>query len=191
MTAILRFKKSLQEHQIPEDIINKIFSGYENISDKASKGKKAAFFSEAIRHMDNLLEAPACQAVRDSCACSKGGWRLKAMQKIAREYKDESLERTLDAIGKVTYMGSPVINLDGTITAGIGIEGGFHCPCPIFDHIEISKPVSKTYCYCCAGHFRHHYQIALGKQLRTQAVLSSALASQGNEPCRFVFEIIN
>lgn len=112
------------------------------------------------------------------------------MQKIAREYRDKSMDLTLHAIGQVTHMGNPVLNENGTITAGIGTEGGFPCPCPIFDGVAPERPVSKTYCYCCAGHFRYHYQIALGRRLKTQAVASSALESQRKEPCRFVFEIL-
>jgi len=56
------------------------------------------------------------------------------------------------------------------------------CPCPVFQGQEPKGPVFLTYCYCCAGHFRFHYQIALDWKLVTRAVVSSALASLGAEP---------
>lgn len=191
MTAIQRYRTALQEYQIPADIFARIFENYENITDKAQKEKRAAFFITAIERMESLLDSNLCHDIRDACACSKGGWRLKAMQKIAREHNDQSLELKLQAIGQVTHMGKPVLEEDGTITAGIGDEGGFRCPCPVFDGVELNRAVSKTYCYCCAGHFRYHYQIALGKQIRTKEVVSSALESQGKAPCRFIFEILD
>ena len=190
MTAVKRFKSALQEYQVGEDISAQIFEGYENVSDKLKKEKRAAFFMQAIERMEALLDRELCYEIRDACACSKGGWRLKAMQKIAKECEGQSVEQKLQAIGQVTYMGNPVLNEDGTITAGVGDVGGFQCPCPVFSGVKLEQTVSKTYCYCCAGHFRHHYQIALGKRLRTRDVVSSALESRGQEPCRFVFEIL-
>jgi hypothetical protein len=55
--------------------------------------------------------------------------------------------------------------------------------------VELKEPVSITYCYCCAGHFRHHYQNALGIKLKTKKVISSVLNSLGKKPCQFVYEI--
>jgi hypothetical protein len=191
MTAIQRYTKALQEYQIPADIFARIFEDYENITDKAQKDKRAAFFTSAIERMESLLDRHLCHDIRDACACSKGGWCLKAMQKIARERVNQSPASKGDGIGQVTHMGNPVLNEDGTITAGVGDEGGFHCPCPVFEGVDLNRAVSKTYCYCCAGHFRYHYQIALGKRIRTKEVVSSALESQGKAPCRFIFEILD
>ncbi|MBN1976764.1 MAG: hypothetical protein JW918_05130 [Anaerolineae bacterium] len=190
MTAVQRFKHALGEFQVKEGVVAQIFQGYETVSDRSKKETRAAFFIQAVERMEALLDRELCHEIRDACACSKGGWRLKAMQKIAKECEGHSVEQKLQAIGQVTYMGNPVLNEDGTITAGIGDVGGFPCPCPVFDGVALEQAVSKTYCYCCAGHFRHHYQIALGKRLRTRDVVSSALESRGKEPCRFVFEIL-
>jgi hypothetical protein len=190
MTAVKRFRNALQEFRVEEGIVAQIFQGYETVSDRSNKEKRAAFFIRAIERMESLLDRELCHDIRDACACSKGGWRLKAMQKIAKECEGQSVEQKLQAIGRVTHMGHPALNEDGTITAGIGDVGGFQCPCPVFDGVESEQAASKTYCYCCAGHFRHHYQIALGKRLRTRDVVSSALASRRKEPCRFAFEIV-
>lgn len=190
MTAIRRFKNALIKFQINESTQADIFKEFENVSDQSKKELKAAFFVQAINYLDENLPEELCHQIRDACACSTGGWRFKAMQKIAREYQQESLEKKLTAINQVTYSGKPILNEDGTITASIGDQGGFPCPCPVFDGLTIDQPISKTYCYCCAGHFRFHYQIALEVKLRTKSVVSSALNSQFKDPCRFVYEII-
>jgi hypothetical protein len=190
MTAILRFKHALQELGIPDDVTAQIMAGYETVTDKSSKNVRAAFFIDAVNRMDTLLGSQMCHDVRDACTCSTGGWRLKATQKVAKEYAGKTLQEKLQALGEVRYMGKPILNEDGTITAQIGDTGGFECPCPVFNKAQIKAPVPISYCYCCGGHFRFHYQIALGVKLRTKAVLSSTLESNRTQPCRFVYEIV-
>jgi hypothetical protein len=189
--AVERFRNALQEVQVDEKSIAAIMAGYEKISDKVKKQTRADFFIEAMKRMDNLLDNETCHAIRDACACSKCGYRLKAVQKLAHEYAGRSLEDKLQSLWQVNSMGKPVLNADGTITTGIGDQGGFECPCPVFQGVNVKEPVSKTYCYCCAGHFRYHYQIALGVKLKTLAVESSALASAREKPCRFTYAIVD
>ena len=191
MTAVKRFRSALVQLQIPDETTEQIFAGYEKISDNVKKEKRAAFFITAIERMENLLDEDLCHDVRDACACSKGSYRLKASQKIAREYQGQSLESKLKAISQATHLGNPELDENGMIVSGVGDQGGFPCPCPVFDGVELSQAVSKTYCYCCAGHFRFHYQIALGMQLKTSEVRSSALESRGTAPCHIVFEILD
>lgn len=74
MTAVTRFREALKKHEIPESIQTRIFHGYETVSDRSKKEKKAAFFIDAINRMDILLDPETKQSIRDSCACSKGGW---------------------------------------------------------------------------------------------------------------------
>ncbi|HEX2905451.1 MAG TPA: hypothetical protein VHO69_01215 [Phototrophicaceae bacterium] len=190
MPAIANFRSALNELQIDETIVAQIMEGYEKISDSSKKELRAAFFVQAIARLDALLPPETAQAVRDACACSKGGWRLKEVEKVARNTAGKSLEEKIQTLRGVTHMGQPTLNEDGTITAGIGDEGGLQCPCPVFDGLEVRQPPAITYCYCCAGHFRYHYQIALGKKLVTKSVVSSALVSHGEKPCRFVYEIV-
>jgi len=191
MTAIQRFKTALRESSLDTSEQAALIEGYEDLTDRVSRERRAAFFADVIARMDATLDLETRRDIRDACACSKGGWRLKAVQKLARDHADRSLEDRLTALRKITYMGKPLLNADGTITCGVGDEGGFTCPCPVFYGLDVQEPVSLTYCYCCAGHFRFHYQIALDRKLVTRAVVSSALASLGEKPCRFVFEIVD
>jgi len=112
------------------------------------------------------------------------------MQAVAHEHAGHSLETKLAAARQVKYMGQPVLNDGGTSRAGIGGEAGVACPCTVFAGLDLHGPVSSTCCYCCAGHLRFHYQIALGLPLATRAVLSSSLESDATRPCRFVYEIM-
>jgi hypothetical protein len=190
MPAIKTFKQALVDLHIEPSLVAQIMHGYEKISDSSSKELRAAFFRRAMELVDQQLEVETRRDLRDACACSKSGWRLKAVQKVAKEYAGRTLEEKIAALNQVTHMGKPVLHPDGTIIAGIGDQGGFPCPCPVFGELKNPEPVSKTYCYCCAGHFRFHYQIALGIRLVTKTVISSALASRSQETCRFVYEII-
>jgi hypothetical protein len=189
MATIEKLMRMLEAQNVDSAVAAEIMRDYEGITDK-DKRKRPAFLVHAMQVLDERLDFRARCDVRDACACSTGGWREKAVKQVAREYKGRSLEERLEALGQVKYMGSPVLNADGTITGGVGTEGGFPCPCPLFHGWKYEEPVSPTYCLCCGGHFRHHYQIALGVKLRTKAVLSSILASQQKEPCRFVYEIV-
>lgn len=50
--------------------------------------------------------------------------------------------------------------------------------------------VSRNYCVCCAGHFKHHYEIMLGVKLKTIEIVSSPLDSNGENPCVIKFAIV-
>lgn len=187
--AIDKFKKALTANHIDDTVVARIFEGFEKITDNSAKEKKAAFFTHAMKVMDELLDYDTRYRIRDACACCTGGWRENAVRKFAREGHYQNLDEQLQALSQLTHMGSPVLNADGTITAGIGGDEGCQCACFLFGGRAQQEAVSPTYCLCCAGHFRYHYQIALGKKLRTKAILSTALESFGKKPCRFVYEI--
>ena len=191
MGAVARFREALRVRLGDDTLIAEIMEGHERVTDVSKKERRAAFFVDAMKRMDQLLDFETRRDIRDVCACSKGGWRLKAVQEVANKCEGLGLGERLAALQQVTHMGKPVLNDDGTITASIGDQGGFPCPCPVFSGIEVGEPVSSTYCLCCAGHFRHHYQIALGRELVCREVQSSALESQGTKPCRLVYEIVD
>lgn len=91
-------------------------------------------------------------------------------------------------------MGKPVLNDDGTITVhavSFWENGQYVCACPNFHGAGLNQPVSKTYCFCCGGHFKHHYQIMLGVKLNVREILSSPLDSDGKHPCVLLMEIID
>jgi len=187
--SIKRLMQALDAHGVDRPVIDRIMAGYEDVSDRSTR--RPAFFLHAMKVMDESLDFETRCAIRGDCACSNGGWREKEMRRIARECKGSSIEERLRAIGQVRHMGDPVLHADGTISGGVGTAGGFPCPCSVFRGWKYEEPVPSTYCLCCAGHFRYHYQIALGVNLRVKAVLSTALESMRRERCRFVYEVVS
>lgn len=187
-----KFKKSLQQHNVDESIISKIFEGYEELKDKSPKREKTAFFTRAIKQVDEMFDENQRIQIMDWCACCKGGKRDKAVKKIAKELKAKSLEEKVKALWQVENMGKPILKDDGTITTGIYYQGeeGYKCACSCLSNEELSEPISSTYCLCCAGHFRYHYQNALGVKLKIKQIVSSPLESLGKEPCVFILEIV-
>jgi hypothetical protein len=87
----------------------------------------------------------------------------------------------------------PRLNADGdieTVAVDAGMDGN-DCPCwQLGGHTPQDEKMPLTYCLCCAGHFRFHYQKSLGLKLRVKHVASSILHSGGNKPCVFVYEIV-
>jgi hypothetical protein len=187
--SIERLRNALESHDVPPEVVDRMMEGYEGITDR-SKAKRPAFFIQAMRVMDETLDFHKRCQVRAACGCSNGGWREKEMRRIAREYKGKGLAEHIEAIGQVRYMGFPILHEDGTISGGVGTQGGFDCPCPVFHGWKYEEPVPATYCLCCGGHFQYHYQIALGVKLRLKEVLSTALESMRRERCRFVYEVV-
>ncbi len=188
-----RIHQSLDEHKVDKSLTKKIMGGNGELPAKTTKKEKAAFISRIIDRMDRLMDLETRTGIIDWCACCKGGARDKAVKQFAKDNKDQSLTDRLAAIRNVPNMGRPKLNEDGTISTGIfWLEGDeYRCPCPCFRGLKLAEPVSLTYCYCCAGHFRHHYQNAFGLKLKTKAVVSSVINSLGRKPCQFVYEIVD
>jgi hypothetical protein len=197
MASIEKLEKSLRGCKVDPAVIERILGDPRGFTEKRRKDataeddrRRVAILVKAMATMDRELDFHTRSEVRAMCSCSTHGWREKAVKQIAKDLAGGTLEERLQALGKVKYMGSPVRNADGTITGGVGTSGGFPCPCPVFKKWPYEEPVSTTYCMCCGGHFRHHYQIALGVKLRLKAVDSSVLESMKKKPCRFTFEIV-
>lgn len=188
-----KIHQSLLAHNLSESIVEQIMEGYQNLPAKCKKADKAAFITQVIDRMDGLLDRDTRIEVIDWCACCKSGTRAQAVKKFVKEHKDNDLPEKVVALNQLGAIGKPTLNNDGTISTGVfwGEENGYKCPCPSFNGLKLLEPVSITYCYCCAGHFRYHYQNALGVKLRTKEVVSSVLESMGKKPCQFVFEIID
>lgn len=192
MPDLKKIQQSLVEHKVSESLMEQIMEGTEELPAKSSKKTKVAIISQVIQRMDQLLDLETRVEIIDWCACCKGGARDKDVKSFAKENQMINLGEKIIAITKVANMGRPKLNEDGTISTGIfWLEGtDYRCPCPCFNGLKLTEPVSITYCYCCAGHFRYHYQNAFGVKLRTKEVVSSVLQSLSKKPCQFVYEII-
>jgi len=185
--AIEKLRNSLSEN-VSEEKRKYILEGYDKITDNSKKSFKSDFFINVCKKMDEVLDESEKIKIREVCACCTGGWREKAVKKINRNFS--SVEEIISALNEVTHLGFPKLNYDGTITAGIGPDTGCYCACAVFNGAGLTQPsfpVSKTYCYCCAGHFKYLYQFAFAKELEIVEIVSSSLESMAQKPCRFKY----
>lgn len=158
------------------------------------KQDAANFYAAAMKRCGELLSFDTIAEVMYDRACCKSGGRLTRDRAFAKEHGDKPLDEKLALLGQVQWMGRPRLNVDGdleTVAVGASCVDGMVCPCwQLGGHTPQNGPMPLSYCLCCAGHFRFHYQKALGVKLKVTRVVSSILNSGGNEPCVFVYEII-
>lgn len=180
-----KFIETLNAFNVDKSIIDEINSGYDEIVSSTSKKIKGTYFKHAIDIMEEKLDFDTTRALLEANGCCKGGAREKAAKAFAKENAGLSIAERLPKIEAVPYMGKPVLNDDGSITLHAVYyqnNGKFECACPNYNKQKRDYSVSKTYCYCCAGHFKHHYEIMLGCKLNME-VLTSPLDSDGKNPC--------
>lgn len=193
MPSLGKFQESLEKFNVDEKIISQINEGYGIVDSKIPKKERALYFKRAVDIMNASIESEKLQEILEWNACCKGGAREKASRSFARENANLSLEEKLELIEDVPNMGRPVRNEDGTITIhAVYYSDGekYLCACSNFNGIKREYSVSRNYCFCCAGHFKYHYEIMLGVKLKTLEVLSSPLDSDGKNPCIMKYEIL-
>lgn len=185
-----KFRESLQEFCVEDSVIRQINEGYEELAGRSPKKLKAAYFKRALDVMNQELEPEKLQELLEWNACCKSGMREKASKRFGKENADLPLEEKLEKIKAVPYMGKPIINQDGSITVS-AVEywdgENYLCACSNFNKLKRDYSVSKNYCYCCAGHFKYHYELMLGMKLETVEIVSSPLDSDGRYPCVIQF----
>lgn len=186
-----KFRETLVQFNISDSTIRQIEEGYEGTVSKTPKKITAAYFKRAIDILTEQVEPEIMIDLLAANACCKGGAREKNAKAFAKANKDKSLEEKLALIPSVPQAGRPVLNEDGSITVhAVYYHDGtkYLCACSNYHRTKRDYPVSKNYCFCCAGHFQHHYQIMLGMKLRPVEIVSSPLDSEGRNPCviRFV-----
>ncbi len=180
MASIVKINRLMREQQVDEELINKIIGDDNDIYN-------------VIDRMDDYLAPETRNKIIDLCACctktSKG--RDKCSKEYGKAAAGKTLEEKISGISSIGF-GEPILNEDGTITTGIywRSNGVYNCSCTALKGRDLDRIMSLTYCICCAGHFRYHYQNAFGVKLKTKEVVSSPINSKGEKPCVFVFEII-
>jgi len=185
-------KRVLVEHNVDKDIINKINNGYENITNKSAKKKKAQYLFHAVNEMDKSLDKDTCLKILEECACTIGSSLEKKVRQVAEKINSLSLKEKIKKVAEIKHLGNPILRKDGTILvnlANTNEDGKYVCPCPQVSGVDIEKPKTHTYCLCCGGHLKFQYEIALGKKLDVK-VHSSPFESNGKKPCVFLITII-
>jgi hypothetical protein len=187
-----KFKESLTIFGVNEIIINNINDGYNDLVSSSDKRKCSTYFIRAMKILDREVAHETKYKIMDYNACCKGGKMDKNVKEHAKKTKGLDLENKIKSMIEVPgYMGSPKLRKDGTIEAGLYDKEGeiYKCGCSTFRKNKVTDlNVSLTYCLCCAGHFRYHYENGFGIKLRTKEVVSSAINSSGKKPCVFIYE---
>lgn len=190
MPNIKRMGKAMVKLKIAPDILAQMDF------DASTAGNNPYPTIAVIDKMDELLTEEQKLAVMEQEGCCKGGKRDEDCKAFGKEHQDKPLAEKLALMQTVEYMMAPRLNADGTFTVTmLGHQNGVHtgkttCSCGAIKKLKQPFTVSKTYCGCCAGHFMHHYQNALGVKLRLKEIVSSPLDSNGDEPCSFTFEVL-
>ena len=187
-------KRVLKEQNIDENVVNKINVGFENVTDKSAKKKKAEYLFHAVNEMERSLDKDTCQRILESCACvTKGSGLEKTIKRFTEKTKSLSLKEKIEELCKIKHMGNPVLLKDGTILVSPGSiseNSIYSCPCPQISGVDIEKPKSHTYCLCCVGQFKFQYENALEKKIDVK-IKSSPFKSNGKKPCAFILSIID
>jgi hypothetical protein len=182
-----KLDKELRKTGTPEGLIGEIMAGGEGIRRGTSPAQKAAWMGEAMRRMERLLDLDTCHAIREGCACCLGGKRLKLAKQIATSH--QTLEDRISAASETKMVFGHDVSLQGDGKVLVRFQPDdlpqYRCVCLP----AAAEPLPITYCYCCAGHVKHHLQTALGRPLAIR-VRSSALSSGGKAPCTFVAALI-
>ncbi len=193
MPSLGKFEESLVKFNVDEKIISQINEDLGIIDSKTSKKERALYFKRAVDIMNECIEPEKFQEIFEWNACCKGGVREKASKAFAKKNANLSFEEKLELIKDVPNMGRPVRNEDGTITIyAVYYSDGekFLCACSNYNGVKRDYSVSRNYCFCCAGHFKYHYEIMLGVKLKTLEVVSSPLDSEGKNPCIIKYTIL-
>lgn len=194
MPAPEKFKKTLQEYSISSEVMDRIYEGFENITDKSAKKDKVAFFTQALHVMKESLSEVEVKDIIEANACCKSGTRERNSKQFAKEYKDLSIPERLQLISERPHlnMGKAELDEQGFLMVyGVSyrVDGKFECACPTVNKIKRDYDIPREYCYCCGGHFKYHYEIMLGVKLELVEIVSSPHDTHGEKACVFKYQI--
>lgn len=190
-----KFRKTLDEYCVPQEVIERMYEGFEKLDDKADKSVKSLFFKKALEVMKKELPEERVQEIFESNACCKSGVRAKNSREEAKQNVSLGIEEKLQRISERPEMNMGRAELDSAgflIVHGVSfyLDGKFQCACPTLGSAKRDYEIPREYCYCCGGHFKYHYEIMLGRKLRLVEIVSSPHLDNGKSPCVFKYEIV-
>lgn len=187
------FEKHLKKAGVKDELVE-LITGVSYQEDDDEKQDNANYWAAVMAKCNELLDFDVIGEAMFNRACCKSGFRLNNARMIAQEHGDKSIKEKLELLGQQKWMGHPRLTENGDIftdyCAGGSGDGTLHCSCwRISGKVPAQGNMPLPYCLCCAGHFRFHYQKALGLKLRVKQIVSSVFA-EPSQYCSFLFEIV-
>ena len=181
---ISQIKKTMIDKGIPpETIAQFVFPEFETDTPE----EKIAF----VKQMDGLLTREQILAVMEEQGCSKN----EHSAQVKARFEDKTLEERIEILNTICVEEAPdsKLNEDGTVSIfwEFRESGKFRCVCPIMSKLPQTTAVSITFCGCCSGHVKYHFEQDTGVKLRLVETVSSPISSGGERRCEHRFEIVS
>ena len=150
-----------------------------------SKKQRQQWLAGAMNRLDERIPAAKVKEIRERSACCLTGERHKVAKEIHDSYS--TVDERFEAFSKAHVIIGDTAVKTGENTYRICFwenppEGG---KCFCLGYIP-KEPMPMSWCACCGGHIRHHFETALGVKAECRCI-SSQLSSCGKEKC--VFEL--
>ena len=182
---ISEIKQTMLDKGIPAEVMAQfIFPETENETPE----EKIAFAEQ----MDKLLTKEQILSVMEEQGCSKNAPTAEFMQRLNGKPIEERI-RILNESAVNDYWAYIRINDDGTLSIfwdHYKENEKYRCVCSIINELPKPASASLTFCGCCGGHVKYHYENFLGVKLRLIEIVSSPISSNGEKYCEHLFEII-
>ena len=181
---IKEIKQTMLNKGIPAEIMERFV--FPETEDETPE-EKIAFADQ----MDSFLLKDQILSVMEEQGCNKNEPSAELMLKFI----DKSLEERIQIINAMSLYEQPHCrqNDDGTLSIfwdNYVENGKYQCVCPIISKLSKPATVSLTFCGCCSGHVKFHFENFLGVKLRLVETVSSPISSNGEKYCEHRFEIL-
>jgi len=191
MPNVKSIKKTIKDCGIAPDVIAKF-------EFPKSQGNQPMEVLSLIEQMDSLLTDEQRCSVMQEQGCYKTGNMNNMNKQFAEKHSGKSIEERINLLSdENVHPNVPCrVNDDGTFSIywEIGEKDNYQCVCACIKRLKKEKPdagdISKTFCGCCGGHIKHHYQTILDIKLELKKIVSSPINSNGKERCEFLFYIV-
>lgn len=186
MPSRAKFNKSLIEHNVDDRLINNIVNVRYVKSDNPCQDN-ANFYCAAMKKCDESLERDTVIDVMSDICCCTTGQILAKTKAFAKQYMSEPFEEKMK---RLEHISRPWMIDDNHI--GTYITGAHETQCSrwCFKGYKPENDImSMSYCYCCAGFIKFHYERTLGIKLKIEKMPSSLLNT--GERCSVIFKIVS
>ena len=182
--TIRYIKETMQKQKIPADTMAR-FDFTESFEPEA--------LIALYKRMDELLTPEQVLRIMECQGCCTTGKVAAAHTAFGRKYADLPLAEKIGRLHELNTVHNPPcrLNDDGTLSVfwDVGEPGQYKCVCGYMRKLADQSDVPRTFCGCGGGHARKSLQRSLGIKLNLKEIVSSALSSNGQKRCEFLFEV--